>query len=381
MKLLVVGGTGVISYAVVMEALKQGIEVTCINRGRSKSQQLPKEVELIIADYHNKDVITKELEGKYFDAVIDVICYKPSDIEYSVSLFKDVCTQYIFFSSCAVYNKGKGDYVCNEESPLINPIWDYSISKVECENKLVELAAKYNLIYTIVRPAVTYGNTRIPYGITPPYGYHGTLIQRIINNKPIVLWDEGRAFSTITRVEDFAIGLVGLLGNPKAYNEIFNVVGDERYHWKDVIDELGRILNRHPVYLNISKEQLAQEMPNRKGEILGGRGISQLLDNTKLKSVVPNFKTTIGLTEGLRSTVNYYLENDYLYGIDYRFDAVWDRIAYKYEPKRFKGIHYIYYLNKSSLHDKITYWINFHNNKLLMETLGFVKKVRNKIRK
>lgn len=381
MKLLVVGGTGVISYAVVMEALKQGIEVTCINRGRSKSQQLPKEVELIIADYHNKDVITKELKGKYFDAVIDVICYKPSDIEYSVSLFKDVCTQYIFFSSCAVYNKGKGDYVCNEESPLINSIWNYSISKVECENKLVELAAKYNLIYTIVRPAVTYGNTRIPYGITPPYGYHGTLIQRIINNKPIVLWDEGRAFSTITRVEDFAIGLVGLLGNPKAYNEIFNVVGDERYHWKDVIDELGRILNCHPVYLNISKEQLAQEMPDRKGEILGGRGISQLLDNTKLKSVVPNFKTTIGLAEGLRSTVNYYLENDYLYGIDYRFDAVWDRIAYKYEPKRFKGIHFIDYLNKSSFQDKITYWINFHNNKLLIQALGFAKKVRNKIRK
>ena len=381
MKLLVVGGTGVISYAVVMEALKQGIEVTCINRGRSKSQQLPKEVGLIIADYHNKDVITKELKGKYFDAVIDVICYKPSDIEYSVSLFKDVCTQYIFFSSCAVYNKGKGDYVCNEESPLINSIWNYSISKVECENKLVELAAKYNLIYTIVRPAVTYGNTRIPYGITPPYGYHGTLIQRIINNKPIVLWDEGRAFSTITRVEDFAIGLVGLLGNPKAYNEIFNVVGDERYHWKDVIDELGRILNRHPVYLNISKEQLAQEMPDRKGEILGGRGISQLLDNTKLKSVVPNFKTTIGLAEGLRSTVNYYLENDYLYGIDYRFDAVWDRIAYKYEPKRFKGIHFIDYLNKSSFQDKITYWINFHNNKLLIQALGFAKKVRNKIRK
>ena len=336
---------------------------------------------MIIADYHNKDVITKELKGKYFDAVIDVICYKPSDIEYSVSLFKDVCTQYIFFSSCAVYNKGKGDYVCNEESPLINSIWNYSISKVECENKLVELAAKYNLIYTIVRPAVTYGNTRIPYGITPPYGYHGTLIQRIINNKPIVLWDEGRAFSTITRVEDFAIGLVGLLGNPKAYNEIFNVVGDERYHWKDVIDELGRILNRHPVYLDISKEQLAQEMPDRKGEILGGRGISQLLDNTKLKSVVPNFKTTIGLAEGLRSTVNYYLENDYLYGIDYRFDAVWDRIAYKYEPKRFKGIHFIDYLNKSSFQDKITYWINFHNNKLLIQALGFAKKVRNKIRK
>ena len=127
-----------------------------------------------------EEKIRNRLKGKYFDAVIDVLCYKPSDIEYSVNLFKGVCSQYIFFSSCAVYNKGKGDYICNEDSPLINPIWDYSVNKVKCEKKLIELANINRLSYTIVRPAVTYGNTRIPYGITPSYG-----ISRDINPKGI----------------------------------------------------------------------------------------------------------------------------------------------------------------------------------------------------
>lgn len=379
MKLLIVGGTGVISYAVVLEALRQGFEITCINRGKSNTQKLPTNVKTIIADYHHKEKIIKELEGKHYDAVIDVLCYKPSDIEYSVNLFKNVCSQYIFFSSCAVYNKGKGDYVCNENSQLINPLWNYSINKVECERKLIELATKYNLVYTIVRPAVTYGNTRIPYGITPLYGYHGTLIQRIINDKPIILWDEGCAFSTITRVEDFAIGLVGLLGNPKAYNEIFNIVGDERYHWKDVIEKLGKILKHKPVYLNITKEQLAQEMPNRKGEILGGRGISQLLDNSKLKSVVPNFKTTISLDEGLLRTVNYYLKNNFLLGIDYRFDAAWDRIARKYEPNKFGNLNFIDYLNRSSLWDKLIYWTGYKDNKLLNKAQDISIKLKRRI--
>ena len=57
MKILIVGGTGVISYAVVNEAVKHGIEVTCINRGKSKSQKLPSCVNVFIADYKNENLI------------------------------------------------------------------------------------------------------------------------------------------------------------------------------------------------------------------------------------------------------------------------------------------------------------------------------------
>ncbi|MBO7125223.1 MAG: NAD-dependent epimerase/dehydratase family protein, partial [Bacteroidales bacterium] len=220
-------------------------------------------------------------------------------------------------------------YECTEESELINPVWDYSINKVKCEEKLKELCEKNNLIYTIVRPAVTYGNTRIPYGITPPYGYHGTLIHRMLSKKPIILWDDGEAYSTITHVEDFAYGLVGIIGNVEAYNQVYHIVGDERVQWKKVIELMGEILGVTPITLSVSKEKLAEEIPSRKGEILGGRGINQLLDNTKIKKTVKGFGTRISLKDGMTRTIEYYKDNKYLKGIDYGFDGDWDRIVKK----------------------------------------------------
>lgn len=388
MNILIVGGTGVISYAVVNEALKQGINVTCINRGKSKNQTLSKNVEVITADYRNREIIETKLHGRYFDAIIDVLCYTEKDIEYSVGLFKDHCKQYIFFSSCAVYNKGKGDYECTEDSELINPLWSYSINKVKCEKKLIALADKYNFNYTIVRPAVTYGNTRIPYGITPPYGYHGTLIQRIKHHKPIILWDGGEAYSTITRVEDFAIGLVGLLGNPKALNQAFHIVGDERHKWKEVIDTLGEIIGENPIYVSLSKEEYAAELPSRQGEILGGRGISQLLDNTKLKNAVPGFRTTIPLKEGLKLTVGYYQSHNYLRGIDYIFDADTDRIIEIYckqkgiDTKQYK-LGFIDYLGNATRKDRFTYWMEYHKKNIIVilakKCIKFTQKISNRL--
>lgn len=371
-KILIVGGTGVISFAVVNESIRQGFDVTCINRGKSKNQILSCDVNVIIADYRNSQIIKEKLGDNVYDVIVDVLCYTEKDIEYSVELFKDHCKQYIFFSSCAVYNKGKGDYECTEDSELVNPIWQYSIDKVACERKLIELASKYNLTYTIVRPAVTYGDTRIPYGITPPYGFHGTIIMRILNHKPIIIWDGGNAYSTITRVEDFAVGLVGLFGNPKAYNQSFHIVGDERYKWKDVIKKLGDILGEEPVFFDMSKEDYASEIPNRAGELLGGRGINQLLDNSKLKEAVPHFKTTITLSDGLKKTVEYYKTHNYIKGVDYKFDADTDRIIAKWAKK--KGIatekmnlRFVNYLGNASKRDKLTYWLEFHKENFFMK--------------
>lgn len=366
MEVLVVGGTGVISYAVVNEAVKQGIDVTCINRGKSKNQKLPDEVKVFIADYKNEIYIKDFLKDKYYDVILDVLCYNEKDIEYSVNLFKDKCSQYIFFSSCAVYNKGEGDYFCTENSQLINPVWRYSIDKVKCEEKLISLSKEYNFNYTIVRPAVTYGNTRIPYGIAPKYGFHGTIIHRLLNNKPIILWDNGEAYSTITRVEDFAVGLVGLFGNHKAFGEAVHIVGDEKHKWKSVIDELSDILGVKPVYFSISKELYAKEIPYRKGEILGGRGISQLLDNSKLKSLVPGFRTTIPLRRGLEYTVEYYKNNNYLSGIDWKFEAETDRIIKKYAGSTKYNIKFIDYLHNASIRDRLLYYMLLYKNNYIL---------------
>lgn len=367
-RLLVVGGTGVISFAVVNEALKQGWKVTCINRGISHTQTLSRDVEQIISDYHNETLIREKLEGRIFEAVLDVLCYSEKDIEYSVSLFKDHCKQYLFFSSAEAYNKPKyADVIYNEEADLVNPLWSYSINKAKCEERLKELAEKVNLTYTIIRPAITYGNTRIPYGVMPSYGYHGTIIQRILNDKPILLWDGGNALAQITRVEDFAVGLVGLLGNPKAYNQAYHICGDEVHTWKEVIEVLGQILGKQPKYFNLSSNDLVKELPGLKELIQGGRAISQHLDNSKLKEAVPEFKTSISLYDGIKKTVDYYQSNNYLLGIDYAFDALWDRIAKKYGYS--SHLKFIDYMHSSSLKDKFIYFCNYYRMSLVLKVI------------
>lgn len=378
--LLVIGGTGVISYAVVLEALKQGYDVTCINRGKTKSQILPSEVEILKSDYRDEKRISQLLNGRVYDAVLDVLCFRKEDIEYSISLFKDHCRQYFFFSSAEVYDKPKyKDIVINEDAELGNPLWSYSINKAACEEELKRLATKYHLTYTIVRPAITYGNTRIPYGVMPPYGFHGTIIQRLLYHKPIIIWDGGKANAVITRVEDFAFGFVGLIGNKKAYNQAFHISGDENHSWKEVIDILARLLKVSPIYVDVSSTELGNELLNMKEQIVGGRAISQHLDNSKMKDAVPGFKTNISLEYGIKMTVDYYKENNYLYGIDWQFDGDMDRIAAKYD----KSYHPIFidYLGNATKEDFEKYNHALKRNISIERLAFFTRKVLSSIKR
>lgn len=389
--ILIVGGTGVISFAVVNEALKQGYSVTCINRGRSRTQILDESVEVIISDYKDEERIKQALEGRFFDAVVDVLCYTIEDIWYSTKLFGYYCKQYIFFSSAEAYNKPKyEDQVYNEDVEMVNPLWDYSINKAQCEEELKRVAKNYNFKYTIIRPAITYGNTRIPYGFMPPYGYHGTIIQRILNHKPLILFNGGNNIATVLHVEDFAIGLVGLIGNEKAYNQDYHISGDEYVSWKMVLDVLGRVLGVEPLYIDIDSKFIGSEMPSLSQQIVGGRSYSQRLDNSKLKEAVPFFRTNISLYEGVKRTVDYYSNHQYLNGIDYSFDADMDRIISKWCGQ--KGIStgemnlgFIDYLGNATANDKRKYRFEFYKDSILIKYafkgVNFARRVLSRIKK
>ena len=65
MKILLIGGTGVLSSAVAKQAICSGAEVTMINRGR---RTLPEGVSVIKTDKRNYAYIEKCLEGCFFDA-------------------------------------------------------------------------------------------------------------------------------------------------------------------------------------------------------------------------------------------------------------------------------------------------------------------------
>ena len=120
MDILIIGGTGVLSSAVVNVALKQGLKVTMINRGRRKNL-IPEGVDVIVADKKDTKRIQSILKNRIFDAVMDFLCYSDKDTADSFKFYSQYTKQYFFISSCAVYNTSLGG-IFKEDSPKVLPV-------------------------------------------------------------------------------------------------------------------------------------------------------------------------------------------------------------------------------------------------------------------
>lgn len=383
MEILMIGGTGVLSTAVTQEALRQGIHVVMINRGSRKSRIL-QGVELIIADKNDKKTIAAQLDNRKFDAVIDYLCYTDEETTKSFNFYSHYTTQYFFISSAEVYNKALGG-VCDEEAPKVLASWDYSLNKWKSEERLRQLSAQTGIAYTIIRPSVTYGNTRIPYGIAPRYGYHWTFFARILAGKPILRWNEGKNHCNMTRVEDFAVAVIGLIGNKKAYNQAFNVCGDETPTYNELLKIMGDLVEKEVKIVDITTEYYCQQMPSRSGEI-SGRSYDTLNSNAKIKAIIPSFRQSITLKDGVKMTFDACKAENYQLGIDWTYDGECDRIALQWCKKN--GIDsspyhwgFVDYLGNATQADYREYYIAFHANRLDIQFLIFVKRALLKIKR
>ncbi len=373
MNVLLIGGTGVLSSAVVAEAKKKGIAVTMVNRGYRK---IPDGVEHIKANKNNSSVILEALSGRRFDAVIDFLCYSDQETEKSIRFYSKYTDQYVFISSTAVYDtKALNGAIGDESSPKVTREWKYSVDKWKSEELVRSIAKELNVSYTIIRPSITYDDTRIPYGISPRYGYHWTLCARILAEKPIIRWNGGENRCNMMRVEDFAVGVVGLIGAPKAFNEEFNICGDEAPSWNEVLEAVATALGKEVITVDVPPVFYAENNPLRYGEIIGGRSVDSFNSNQKIKDTVPDFRQNTFLKEGVARTISAYKASNYQSGIDWRFDAETDRIIKKWcrqnhiRVSRYH-LHFVNYLGSASLIDFASYMYTKNKDSLIVKFLS-----------
>lgn len=379
MNILVIGGTGILSTAVVSRCIDRGDAVTMVNRGNRPDQINPKAsfLKCDVRDIAQLDEISNKIRNKFFDVVIDFLVFSEQELMNSLKYFSGNAKQYVFISSAQVYNTSlKG--VLTEDSPKPQNLWSYSVNKLKCENYLIDYSKKNHINYTIIRPAVNYDGTRIPYGIFPPMGFHWTLVERIKHDKPIITWNYGENRLNLTRVEDFAEATVGLLGNPHAYNEDFNVAGDNIYSWQEVLDVLAELLDKEVKTFNLPVDYYASELPDfQKEELLGGRANDMICSIDKLRRVLPNFTPKYNLKKGVAMTLDYYKSHNYLFGIDYAFDGDCDRIIKKYCKKINQSIPskciFIDYMKTGARVDKINYWKSLHKDSYVVRVIKRIK--------
>ena len=378
MKLLVIGGTGVLSTAVVQEALNQKIEVSIINRG-NRMERIPNGAILLKADVHDEQKVKELIADKHFDSVIDFICYNKGQLLYSVNLFKDIADQYIFISTTCVYN-AEIPGIKDENFPKVLKSWSYSVNKWACEEFLDKYSKKNNLKYTIVRPCVTYDFTRIPYGMMPDFGYHWMLAERIKAGKPIITWDGGNTRWNMMRVEDFAVGVVGLLGKAETIGEAYNVCGDEAYSWNMVLQVVSKYVGKEVITYDMTSKELRLVFPEMSEE-MSGRSLDYMCSNSKIKRIEPDYGNTYNLEDGVNLTLDYYCKHNYELGIDYSFDGKMDRIIYRDIKKnggdtsRYK-LEFVDYLDNATKKDRLRYKLSFNKNVLILHFFHFLSRIK-----
>lgn len=329
MRALFIGGTGIISTAVTRLAVERGIDLTLLTRGQHKAD-LPSGVKTLRADINDHAAMLKAVEGQMFDCIVDWVAYTPEHIERDIKLLSGKTRQYIFISSASAYKKPVDHYVITEKTPLANPHWQYSRDKIACEERLMRAHSEHKFPVTIVRPSLTYGDAQIPLIMNSwekPYA----AVDRMIKGKKVIIPGDGTSLWVITHNSDFAKGFVGLIGNQRTLGEVYHITSEEARTWDQYYTIVAETVGVKPNIVHIPSDFLIACVPDLEGTLIGDKSVSCVFDNSKIWSIVPDFRATTPFAEGIRQTIAVFKANPSRQAVDTKHDAMCDKLIEAYE--------------------------------------------------
>ncbi|MBK8477660.1 MAG: NAD-dependent epimerase/dehydratase family protein [Opitutaceae bacterium] len=300
MKFLFVGGTGNISTSCSRLALQLGHELWLLHRpgrpGIAGARDLP-------CDINDEVAAAVALATHQFDAVVQFIGFEPAQIERDVRLFSGRCRQYVFLSSASAYAKPRIFAPTTERTPLENPHWQYSRNKIACE-QVLRRAGLASFPYTIVRPSHTY-DTVIPLPIGGWTDF--TTVERMRRGQPVIVPGDGTSPWTITHAEDFAQGLLGLLGNARALGEDYQITSEEALTWDELYTQTAAAAGAAaPKLVHIPSDLLIAWNPDLEGTLRGDKAHTAVFDNAKLRRAVSDFRPRVAYRDGIRRTLAWF---------------------------------------------------------------------------
>ena len=325
MKILMIGGTGTISTAISRRLADTGHDLYIINRGNA-NDKLQSHIKFIKADINDENAVLENLGDMKFDAVCEFIGFVQPQLERDYRLFGGRTKQFVYISSASAYNKLPPDHVITEGTSLANPFWEYSRNKIQCEEYLMKLYRDDGFPVTIVRPSHTYCETSVPLGV---HGRNGSwqVIKRMLEGKPVIIHGDGTSLWTMTDSRDFAEGFIGLLGNPHAIGEAFQITSDETLTWNQIYRTIADCLGVEFKPYYVASEFLAAVSDyDFTGSLIGDKSNSVVFDNSKLKRAVPGFSPKIKFEEGIKNTLDHVLLHKECQVADEEFDKWCDKV-------------------------------------------------------
>ena len=328
MKILLIGGTGVISTAITLRLINQGHEVVLLNRGKTPlPAAMQGRVRQLTADINDEENAKTALAGLSFDCVCNFVVYTPEQAQRDIRLFAGKTKQYVFVSTVTVYQKPLAKLPITEDMPLGNRYWKYSDLKAQCEGVYLQAYRETGFPVTIARPSHTYSERSLTVQI---HGGHAAwvILKRMLQGKSIPVACDGMTLWTSTTSEDFAVYFCGLLGNEKAVGEAFHITSDEILTWNEIYSIIAEHLGAEFKPCYVPADVLAQSKQyDYYGSLPGDKEYSVMFDNSKVKRVTGIYDhKCIPFREGAKRSVEYFLTHPEIRQEDPAFEEFCDQL-------------------------------------------------------
>ncbi len=310
MRVLIIGGTGLISTALTRRLVARGESVTVYNRGL-RDVPIPESVEKMTGDRYDLTAFVPDMRrAGPFDCVVDMITYQPDEAAALVEAFQGRTAHVIFSSTIDVYQKPAVSYPYADDAPL-EGVSHYGKAKAACERLLLEAHKDRGFPVTIVRPAHTYGTGGNHRGhVIHSMGKATSFLDRLRKGKPVIVHGDGSSLWASCHLEDVAAGFAGAVGKPEVAGRCYHLAADECFTWNQYHYRVAEAMGAaRPELVHIPTDILVRVAPRRFQLVAENFQYNNVFDNAAAKQDL-GFRQTIPFLDGMRETIRW-VESEY----------------------------------------------------------------------
>ena len=305
MKVLVTGGTGLLSGPLVSSLLERGAEVTIFHRTPSGRSGPVRELIGDRTDY--PAYVDAVRSAGPWDCVVEMIGSVPGDAESLIAAARGIAPHVIFCSTTTVYGRPFARVPVREEGALLAPPSPYGEGKLACERLLRAAEADGDFAVTIMRPAHIYNERSL---MLHSLGNRTSHLDRILQGRPIIVHDDGTGLWSSLWAADAAAAMAASVYAPAARGKTYHLAGSEIYSWNAYHALLASALGVPlPKILHVPAETLAQLAPVRSLQCLRTLRYPGVYDCSEAERDL-DFRPKVPSSEGLVRNVHAITERN-----------------------------------------------------------------------
>lgn len=324
MKVLVTGGTGLLSGPVVSHLVQRGAEVTIFHRTACAA---PGPFAELLGDRADSaDFVRRIHESGPWDCLVDMIGGVPADAQSLIEAAKGRIPHVVFCSTTTVYGRPFLKVPVVEEGALLAPPSPYGEGKLTCERLLREAESRGELAATIIRPAHIYNERSL---MLHSLGNRTSHLDRIRAGRPIVVHDDGLGLWSSLWADDGGAAIAAAAFAPAARGRTYHLAGSEPFTWDAYHGMLASALGvSAPEIVYIPAETLAQLAPSRTLQCLRTLRYPGVYDCSAAARDL-GFQPRVSAAEGLTRNARFLAENSLIesWTADDEYEQVVSRFA------------------------------------------------------